>query len=266
MKLCTLLCVILFSLAANCQTKEAEIRKLEQYVKRAEGNYIDEMKIVEQSVKESRIKSAVRSKDGNSSGVYDNLNWEDFYFTIAIDEDNEQLSILQISFAKDADLTSYREKKQIEKEKTKQAFLYFLTADTRMVEKQVKELQTYTSKALNEIRIADKAQLVNYLTERLNKAMQDEKAKIVSITDCEISFTQGNQVVSIPTRNLRIEETEEAWAFGYGKEKTSIKIKEGAATKTRQVAQAPMNLSFEFEQWFIDPVDYAFRRLAANCR
>ena len=261
MKLCTLFCFALFSLAANAQTKEAEFKKLDDLLKRSEGSSTTEFKIVEQTLKEKSIKQILRFDGKNSTAVYTHINWEDFWFHISKEEDDEHISSVSLAFKEKIEA-----KHQSETEKVSQAFLYIKTSDTKLVEQQLKELQTYTSVRLNEVRVADKAELVSYLTERLNKALAGEKGKITSITDCGISFSQGNKVITIPTRNLTINETDDGWAFGYENEKASIAIKEGGATKNQQVREVATNLDFDSEPWFIEPVVYAFRRLSAFCR
>jgi len=261
MKLCTLLCVTLLTLAANAQTKEAEFKKLDELLKRSEGFSSESYRIVEQALKEKSIKQTIRFDGKASTAVYSNINWENFWFHISKDEDDEQVSAVRLEFKEEIE-----EKLGSEKGKTKALFLYIKTADTRLLDQQLKTLQTYTSVYLNEVRMADKAQLVSYLTEKLNKALVGEKGKINNIADCGISFSKGQQTFLLPTYNLTITETDEGWAFGYENGKASITIKESGVTKNQQVKQVAVNLDFDAEPWFIEPVVYAFGRLAGFCQ
>ncbi|WP_207494450.1 hypothetical protein [Aridibaculum aurantiacum] len=142
MKFNILLCLALcFFTATTAQTNAENFTKLEGYLNKVKGKYIQGLAIVEQRVNENKITFTSGSIGVNSSAVHTNLKWNDFYFFIKADEDSKQVATLQLNFEEPTDLVYYEGGKKTSSETSKQVLLYVLTSDKKAVERLLEKVQ-----------------------------------------------------------------------------------------------------------------------------
>jgi hypothetical protein len=268
MKLGTLVCCVLFAFAANCQTKEAEFKKLDNLLKKSNGLATNDFKIISQVVTENSVQLDFSTGGKNGTIAYTNLNWDGFSYTIEKLEGSDKISRLVISFDGDVDITSYENKKQIDKDADDEMQVFIYNADVRSVEQQLEELRSFTWRSLAELRTADKAALIRFISKNLNASIEDENGKIKDINSCEITFAYGDKEITVPTKKLKLHSKEfisEFYLICFGKGKSEIKIKEGSATRNLNVEHPDIELNFEDDADSIEPVEYAIKRLSAFC-
>lgn len=141
MKISTLIFCSLFALITNAQTKEAEFKKLEKLLKQSQGLTTSDFKIMESVFTEASVKVKVNMGGETASMSYSGMNWDGFMFSIDKMEGNEEVSELSIIFSEPLNFAYYENNKLKEEDTDDLIRLYFKTSDTKLIQKQMEELE-----------------------------------------------------------------------------------------------------------------------------
>lgn len=267
MRFCTLICLAFLAITANCQTKDVEFKKLEDLLKKSIGVSADGTKVIDQVLNENAIKLDYTEEGKVGSIVCSNLNWDGFDYSLRKAKDNETGAVLTLTFDKNIKVTRFENSKQVEKIEADKMVLLFRAADVKQLRQQLEDLQTFTWKTLNEVRVLDKSELANFLAKKLNKALEANEAKVKSISGCEIIIRSDNTEITLPTKKLNLHAKKfgsDDYFFCYGKATGEIKIKENDVIRSNYVEHPELSLNFK-DLYEVEGIEYAIRRLADIC-
>ena len=267
MKLRTLVCFSLFAIAAKAQTKDAEFRKVQDLLKKSNGIATKDFKVMNQTFNEKTIKLEALADGKTMSIVCSDLDWDRFDYTVEKVKDNSNLAEVVILFDEKVDMASYEGKKKLEEDKHDEMHLFINASDTTLMEQQLEQLQMYAWESLNEVRTADKAGLISFITRHLNKALDEEDGKVKSINECSITIAYDDEEFLLPVKKMNMHEKE---FLGnqfvcYGKAGALIQTKNSSGTQTKNMEHPDVELDFSYDYDIAIAVKMAVKKLASFC-
>lgn len=270
MKCSTLLVFLLLGSAIHAQTKEVTFAKIEAHLKKSKGVKPSDYTLSDISFAESQVKLSMSGPEGIAVMHYSKINWNEFDYYISKMKENEAISQVTFSVSEEMQSVMLENNKETSKTKEEEFIVLVKTSDAGQLRLLLDELQTYTWKSLNAIRVMSKADLFSYVTKTMNEALDDDDARIKNLYECEITIINGdNTEITMPTAGLTIHSKElvsEEHLLCYGKTKALVKTIKDGVSANKNVEHPDVLLYFDGDNDNVVELEYAIKRMAGICQ